>query len=137
MGQNGYSTGVSYAVGCFDEHGETPLRDGRSPKGKHAETRKVTDGDGGEFGVVLAVRDGEEVEENVYTHCSYQEKQSVSNFFLCERCYGYLQHWLDSQSLPPRSCGFPQELEPLPFASELYEIVNSRRSRRGASYTDE
>lgn len=131
MGNGGYSTRAWIAVGCFNEDGEAPLRGDSIPDGRYVQVRRVRDGDGGDFGELLVTRDGEEVEENTYTVCSVRREEGLPNFFLCERCYSYLENWLDRDSLPPRSNAFPSASEPLSFASELYEIVNSRKARRG------
>lgn len=51
------------------------------------------------------------------------------NIAMCERCYYYLKHWLDTAGLPPPLISFP---------GELYEIVNSQlelRERRGLCLT--
>lgn len=132
MGNAGYSTGNYVAVGCFSEDGTAPLRDGKVPDGRHVEVRLVRDGDGGDFGEVLATReDGEQAWESVYTACSAKQEESVPNIFLCERCHAYMEKWLDWQSLPARPCASPSEGQPLSFSAELYEIVNSRKARRG------
>lgn len=131
MGNEGYSTHTWVAVGCFNEDGEAPLRDGKIPDGRQAEVRRVRHGDGGEFETLLVDRDGEEVEEASYTVCSTRREEGLPNVFLCERCYSYLEKWLDQESLPPRSCAFPSETQPLSISGELYEIVNSRKARRG------
>ena len=132
MGTAGYSTGKYVAVGCFDEDGESPVRDGRIPDGRHVEARRVRNGDGGVFGEVLTRReDGEEKWENALTSCSVKCAGGVPNFFLCERCYAYLEKWVHWQSLPASSSAPSIDFQPLPFPAELYEIINSRKSRRG------
>ncbi|EKM51758.1 uncharacterized protein PHACADRAFT_262086 [Phanerochaete carnosa HHB-10118-sp] len=124
MGNAGYSTGHYVAVGCFDENGEASLRDGKVPEGRHAEVRRVRDGDGGDFGEILTTHeDGEEAWESAYTACSVRSEGGVPNVFFCERCYAYLEEW---QSLPASASEGAQA----PSAAELYEIVNSRKARR-------
>lgn len=131
MGNGGYSRPIWMAVGCFNEHGESPIRGDLIPDARHVQVRRVRDGDGGDFGELLVTRDGKEVEEHTYTVCSAKREEGVPNFFLCERCYSYLENWLDWESLPPRSGSLPSEGEALTFASELYDLVNSRKARRG------
>lgn len=131
MGSAGYSTGRYVAIGCFGEDGGAPLRDGKVPDGQHVEVRHVRDGDGGDFNEVLVVReDGEEAWEHANTSCSVRGASSAPNIFLCERCYAYLNKWLDERQLPSRPCSPPLDSTQLSLAAELYEIVNSRKARR-------
>ena len=44
--------------------------------------------------------------------------------FVCERCFYFLEKWIELDRLPGRRCGFPKDPELLSFAGELYEIVN-------------
>ncbi|GJE88814.1 hypothetical protein PsYK624_049010 [Phanerochaete sordida] len=130
MGNAGYSTGHYVAVGCFDAQGEASLRDGKAPDARHVEVRRVRDGDGGDFGEVLtADEDGAETWQSNYTACSVRREGGVPNVFLCERCYAYLEKWVDWPSLPAPSSAPLGDAE-LSFAAELYEIVNSRKARR-------
>lgn len=144
---------VHVAVGCFANAGTTPFLpkpdsdsdddDGaerapepdveRIPDGRYAEARRVCNGDSGHFEGLCVVRDGEEVAERVYTHCSVRSDDSMSNVFFCERCYAFLEAWVDRDALPPRERAFPGAREPLSFAQELYEVINSRKARRGES----
>ena len=131
MGNGGYSSGAWVAVGHFNADGEAPLSGGRVPDGRGVQVRRVRDGDGGDFGELLVTdKHGEEASENTYTVCSVRREEGRPNFFLCERCYAYLESWLDRESLPPSSRASGSDCE-LPFASELYEIVNSRKAQRG------
>lgn len=67
-------------------------------------------------------------------HCEMQSDCTTfrgnPNFFVLEGCYKYLEAWLDRDSLPPRSVAFPDDAEPMSIASELYEIINSRKHPR-------
>ncbi|KIP06710.1 hypothetical protein PHLGIDRAFT_448857 [Phlebiopsis gigantea 11061_1 CR5-6] len=131
MGNNGYSSGAWVAVGHFDANGEAPLSHGRILDGRDVQVRRVQNGDGGEFTELLvADKHGEETAETTYSVCSVKREEGRPNFFLCERCYAYLDNWLDRESLPTSSRASGSDCE-LSLASELYEIVNSRKFQRG------
>ncbi|KAJ1556074.1 hypothetical protein HK405_007590, partial [Cladochytrium tenue] len=53
--------------------------------------------------------------------------QKRFNIFAHELEFRYFEEWIDPDRFPPRSKAFPADPEPMHFAGELYELVNSRR----------
>ncbi|KZT34100.1 hypothetical protein SISSUDRAFT_1122476 [Sistotremastrum suecicum HHB10207 ss-3] len=143
------------AVGYLEDpfhYPSKPLSNIRN--GRNVEVRKVYGDDSGNFQIWIKpkppVPEGEEEEfpafdpnrpyveeypetneigEYVDTPCSVRNGTHF-NLAVSEGCYHYLQAWLDWNSFPPRSEGFPNDPEPLSFAGELYEIVNSQKNGR-------
>ena len=124
-------TETCIAVGYWDDNGTDlffrDVSEWRIPDGCCAEVRRVrhADGYGGKFNTVVTVGDdGEEEEDWQHTYCDPPDSPCV---FVCERCFYYLEKWLDLGErgpLPNRRIGFSSESEPLSLAGELYEIVN-------------
>ena len=101
-----------------------------APDGREVGTLRLrnADGYGGSFGTVVTQGDnGGEREIQRHINCHPVDSPCL---FLCEHCYHYLSAWLDWDVLPDRSCGFPDDPQPLSLAGELYEIVYSRRQKR-------
>lgn len=129
-----YTTWRDVAVGYFDEEsgeGRAPMReDSLVPDGKHVQVRQVVDGNSGVFSslvcsVVTPNGKDIEVQREAPSMCSVVHGFHP-NIALCERCYYYLKSWLDTENMLP-----PADGRNLPFAGELYEIVNSRKEERG------
>lgn len=131
VGYEGYSTGFWVAVGYFNVDGFAPIRDGKIPDGRRVQVRHVNNPDSGSFNILWVWRKGRQVWKDVTTCCSALG-EGRSNVFLCNRCYSYLETWLDRESLPRTSPnpGFEGRMLS-PLAGELYEIVNSRKAMRG------
>ncbi|KAI0338961.1 hypothetical protein BDW22DRAFT_1362297 [Trametopsis cervina] len=123
-----YSTDRCIAIGYFDPDegfGTAPCRGDLIPDGKNVQIRQVGDCAGGSFSTVIRTRGWrDEREEYVGSGCSSSEDPNP-NFDFCQRCYYYLKCWLDMSTLPP-----PSNQRSLPFAGELYELINSRAVRR-------
>ncbi|EKM51740.1 uncharacterized protein PHACADRAFT_262052 [Phanerochaete carnosa HHB-10118-sp] len=133
LARNGYADDF-IAVGCFDDDntGFAPIRDGKAPRGEHVEVRKVDSIRSGRFTDIIVTRDGKRVTKSWIhlSNCSARFPESISNIWLHSRCYRYLENWLDWENLLPPSDASFSGRPPLSFASELYEIINSRKFQR-------
>lgn len=137
-GKGDYCTayvGVGYwdDYGNFDSWHDHPKdKDSNAvPDGREVEILRLRDADGygGVFNTVIEKNDNGE-EEAVDRRIDCDPADSPC-FFMCEHCYYYLGAWLDLDALPERSHAFPNNPEPLSFAGELYEVINSRVDKRG------
>lgn len=130
MGYERYNEMLHVAIGYFNTDGVCERRDGLVPSGRGVEVRRV-DGYSGdaEFAQVVNVVDGEEERIDAWSACTASDNNP--NFMLCEPCLFYLEAWVATEALPPRLCAFPLDPDPLSFAEELYEIVNSQEKPRG------
>lgn len=136
MGHERYNEMLHVAIGHFDEDGVCEKRGELVRDGRDVELRRV-DGYIGyaDFDEVLRTVDGKE--ERVWAWSSCTVHDFNPNFMLCEPCFLYLEAWLVLEGLPPRSSAFPSHSpEPLSFAGEFYEIVNSQKEERGESMLD-
>lgn len=128
VGREQYNPRGCIAVGYFGQDGECEVRDGKVPDGRRVEVRRVQNPSGHDFSEVIRVVDGWEKTVDESSVCS-AKRMDNPNFALCEPCYRYLEAWLDRDNLPLPTTA-PSSPESLPFASELYEIVNSRTNKR-------
>lgn len=127
LGWGQYATNTYVAIGYWDEEGNELPIDGkgwRIPCGRAAQVRRVREIE--EFGqwfeaVLIRNGDGGEDETPQHTHVSPESSPTV---VICERCFCYLEAWLELDHVPPRHHGFPHDPAPLSFPGELYEIVN-------------
>jgi len=114
------------------ELGWHDLYNARFMDGKDVEVFRVRDGESGHFDTIVVTNEDGVTETDVPVDaqmaifCSSMGTHENPNFFLSEGCYRYLEAWVDFQSLPSRSLGFPSDPAPMTFAGELYEIINSR-----------
>ncbi|GJE88835.1 F-box protein [Phanerochaete sordida] len=134
LGYNGYAEDY-IAIGCFDDEniGFAPMREGKAPRGEHVEVRRVDGISSGSFTQVVVERDGRQVKENRDTNCSATDSAGMPNIWLDTRCYHYLESWVDWQSVPAPSKHHISSRPPLSFASELYEMIYSRKRQRDSS----
>lgn len=133
LGYNGYAEDY-IAIGCFDDEniGFAPMREGKAPRGEHVEVRRVDGISSGSFTQVVVERDGRQVKENRDTNCSATDSAGMPNVWLDSRCYHYLESWVDWKSVPAPSKHHISSRPPLEsFASELYEMIYSRKRQRG------
>lgn len=99
------------------------------PDGREVDVLRLRTQSFGMFMFIVTVNQlGEEKEVESGIHCHPTETPCV---FLCEHCYFYLQAWIDWDGLPDRRTAFPNDTEPLSFAGELYEVINSRTEYLG------
>lgn len=131
MGREHYDLRSCIAVGYFGQDGECEVRDGKVPDGRRFEVRRVQNPSGHDFSEVIRIVDGWENTSDETSVCSVKRTHNP-NFALCEPCYRYLEAWLNRDNLPPPTTALSSP-EPLPFAFELYEIVNALTSKRGES----
>ncbi|PSR76742.1 hypothetical protein PHLCEN_2v8227 [Hermanssonia centrifuga] len=156
MGSRQYCSDVCVALGYFGKDEGTVPRDRDGiPDGRNVQVRRVTDSSSGDFERVLQetvvqnedVSAGDESAEedevsgeesfeasklDLYSMCAVAH--GSPNIWLHERCYHYMQSWIDWQSLP-RFIALPSSGEELSFAGELYEIANSRKQTRDSDTT--
>lgn len=124
-------------IGYWDEHGDFNAyrkinKLSTVPDGREVDVIRLrdSDGHGGVFNTVVGLyidASGKEKEDYREIDCDPTDSPCI---FLCEHCYHYLEAWIDFNALPERSYVFPNESEPLSFAGELYEVINSRKDKR-------
>lgn len=131
------------AIGCFDANGETHVvRDPEGggvigiPPGRFVEVRVVCDETAGRF--IRAVVDPDEPNSEAFYDGVTRVQWRATNccpvggnpsLFVLEGPFWYLEAWVDRDALPDRRTAFPDDPD-LPFAAELYEILNTRAQPR-------
>jgi len=99
------------------------------PTGAGVRTRRAFDHDAGDFSKVTEStvgpngKRGERV-DSVVTHTTAWRENP--NFFVSEAFHHYLEAWIDRSALPTQNADVPHTPSLSDFASELYEVVNSR-----------
>jgi hypothetical protein len=133
------------AIGHFDRHGDFPkgwvtekqteertVENARILSGDDVQVRSVNSWENGAFHVtVVRLPNGELEQQQQRSDCNCRMHDSMSNFFVLEGCWMYLQAWLDVSSQPILSS---HSGKPLSLAGEFYEIINSRQEKRRCTY---
>ncbi|KAH7874971.1 uncharacterized protein C8R40DRAFT_1147710 [Lentinula edodes] len=132
---------TAIAIGYFGQFGDCNAiywDEGRprAAGGRGVELRRVRSSNGyGGFNILLPLNEASGTASPWYnnivresTSCTSRDRKP--NFFVLEGPYRYLEAWIDRGSLPVRSLAFPQDSNDMGFASELYEIINSRLQGR-------
>ncbi|KDQ19414.1 hypothetical protein BOTBODRAFT_142968 [Botryobasidium botryosum FD-172 SS1] len=132
------------AIGTFDESGGAFVARNPCtgcvtgiPRGRFVDTRAVCDESAGRF--IRVVVGPDDPESDLFydgvTHVKWKTTDcnplgGNPNVFVLEGPFRYLEAWVDRASLPERRAVFPEDPDPLSFAAELYEIVNTRAQPR-------
>lgn len=128
--------GTCIAIGPF---GTGSFWGGRSTEKEEQQSREVSirrvvePGGGDECRSFESCLSDDDEWQRVYTDCDPGYHHENPAFFVHECCFRYVEDWVQRDILLPRSTSFPDDPAPLSFASELYEIVNTRVLPRSKS----